>query len=53
VFAPGLLRGESEDPMEMMQNSKHEIKFVASLFKHLISVQTKSTMLPALLNDLR
>jgi hypothetical protein len=32
VFSPSLLRCPSEDPMEMMTNSKSEVRFTAVLF---------------------
>lgn len=36
VFAPGFLRNPSDDPMEMLNNSKFETSFVVSLFETLV-----------------
>jgi hypothetical protein len=36
VLAPGLVRSSSEDPMELLQNAKHEIKFVALVLRTMI-----------------
>jgi len=35
VFAPSLLRCPSDDPMELLQNSKFETRFTSVLFKSL------------------
>jgi len=35
VFSPSLLRNPSTDPLQMIQNIKHEVRFVDLLFHHL------------------
>jgi len=44
VLAPGLLRNQSEDPLEMLANSKFEIAFVAMMFKHIAAQQQQGRM---------
>lgn len=44
VFAPCLLRSASEDPLELLQNSKYEIKFLVLLFRTMAGAPSSQTM---------
>lgn len=44
VFAPCLLRSTSEDPQELLLNSKYEIKFLVLLFRTMANAPSSQTM---------